>query len=59
MPTSLPPRTPPRKIDTETRALLLASLLLVNVLVLVCHKFYPSLPGYSLAQTSAELQLSP
>jgi len=58
MPTSLPPRAP-RKVDAETRALLVASLLLVNVLVLVCHKFYPPVPGYSLAQTSADLQLSP
>jgi hypothetical protein len=61
MPTVLPPRRPRPYPDLEpqTRALMIASLMLLPVLVLVCHKFYPALPGYSLAATSADIQLSP
>jgi hypothetical protein len=61
MPTELPPRRPRpyANLEPQTRALLFASLMLLSVLVLVCHKFYPVLPGYSLAPTSADLQLSP
>jgi hypothetical protein len=60
MPTILPPRGPRHpKLEPETRALMLASLMLLSVLVLVCHKFYPSLPGYSLAASASDLQLSP
>lgn len=59
MPTTLPPPPEHRKLDPETRALMLASLMLLSVLVLVCHKFYPSLPGYSLAASVNDLQLSP
>jgi hypothetical protein len=33
--------------------------MLLSVLVLVCHKFYPALPGYSLAPTATDIQLSP
>jgi hypothetical protein len=61
MPTNLPPRRsrPYPDLEPQTRALLFASLMLLMVLGLVCHKFYPALPGYSLAPTSADLQLSP
>ena len=61
MPTDLPPRRPRPYSDLEpqTRALLFADLMLLSVLVLLCHKFYPSLPGYSLAPSSIDLQLSP
>jgi hypothetical protein len=61
MPTILPPRRPRPypDLDPKTRALMFASLMLLSVLVLVCHKFYPSLPGYSLAASAADLQLSP
>jgi hypothetical protein len=46
MPTTLPPRPPQPKLEPETLALMLASLMLLFVLALVCHKFYPNLPGY-------------
>lgn len=61
MPTILPPRRPRPypDPDPQTRALMIASLMLLSVFVLVCHNFYPALPGYSLATTSADLQLSP
>jgi hypothetical protein len=61
MPTTLPPRRPRPypDLDPNTRALMFASLMLLSVLVLVCHKFYPSLPGYSLAVSASDLQLSP
>lgn len=60
MPTNLPPRRPQHyNLTLQARALFIASLMLLSVLVLVCHKFYPALPGYSLAPTSADLQLSP
>lgn len=61
MPTVLPPRRPRPypDLDPQTRALMIASLMLLSVLVLVCHKFYPALPGYSLAPTTTDIQLSP
>lgn len=61
MPTRLPPRRPRPypDLEPETRALMIASLMLLSVLVLVCHKFYPALPGYSLAPTVTDIQLSP
>lgn len=61
MPTILPPRRPHPYPDLEpqTIALMFASLMLLSVLALVCHKFYPPLPGYSLAASSSDLQLSP
>ncbi len=61
MPTVLPPRRPRPypDLDPQTRALMIASLMLLSVLVLVCHKFYPALPGYSLAPTATDIQLSP
>jgi hypothetical protein len=46
MPTTLPPRPPHPKVEPETIALMLASLMLLFVLALVFHKFYPSLRGY-------------
>jgi hypothetical protein len=61
MPTTLPPRRPRPypDLEPETLALMLAALLLLSVLVLLCAKFYPGLPGYSLAASAADLQLSP
>ncbi|HVT54890.1 MAG TPA: hypothetical protein VHD34_02410 [Xanthobacteraceae bacterium] len=59
MPTTLPSRPKHRKVEPETLALMFASLMLLSVLGLVCHKFYPSPPGYSLGARASELQLSP
>jgi hypothetical protein len=60
MPTVLPPRRPEYpKLDTESRALFIATILLLGTLTLACNKFYPPLSGYSLAPTSEDLQLSP
>ena len=60
MPTVLPPRRPeyPR-LDAESRTLGIAALLLLAPLTLACDKFFPPLPGYSLAPTVNDLQLSP
>lgn len=59
MPTTLPSRSKHRKVEPETLALMFASLMLLSVLGLVCHKFYPSPPGYSLGARASDLQLSP
>jgi hypothetical protein len=61
MPTGLPERgpEPKRRSDVEIRPLLIASVLLLTVVACICAKFYPPVAGYSLATSTAELQLSP
>jgi hypothetical protein len=59
MPTTLPSQPKHRKVEPETLALMFASVMLVAMLGLVCHKFYPSPPGYSLGARVSDLQLSP
>jgi hypothetical protein len=64
MPTTLLPRrdqTPesPEPADLEFRNLICAAAMLLAVLGLVCEKYYPSTPGYSLAESPNDIQLSP
>ena len=60
MPTSLPQPTPlPPPASHELRAILIAAALLLGVNGLLCCKFLPPWPGYSLAASAQDLQLSP
>lgn len=61
MPTGLPERgpEPKRQSDAEIRPLLIAGVLLLTVVACICARFYPPTPGYSLAISTADLQLSP
>jgi hypothetical protein len=63
MPTELPTR---RKSETEPergsdgfRHLLIAATVALSMLCLIAERAYGPLPGYSLAPTAGELQLSP
>lgn len=65
MPTALPPRqrhpAPKAKSeagDTLVPVLIICTLLFANA-ALYCEKFYPPLPGYALAASPVDLQLSP
>jgi len=67
MPTILPPRQHRpdpqpeenrRDGDLMVPVLIICALLFANG-ALFCEKFYPPLPGYSLASSPAEIQLSP
>ena len=67
MPTNLPPRQRhPAPQPGENRRdgdfmvpmLIICALLFANG-ALFCEKFYPPLPGYSIANSPAEIQLSP
>jgi hypothetical protein len=59
MPTNLPPRHAPEAPDPGYRNVMIAGACLLAVLGLICEKFYPPTPGYSLARSSADIQLSP
>jgi len=59
MPTELPPRRPPETRSSDFRNVMIAGACLLAVLGLVCEKFLPPTPGYSLARSSDAIQLSP
>ena len=63
MPTDLPPfkvhEEPAPQADPASRNSWIATIVAISFLALLCTKLYPPLPGYSLAETPAELQLSP
>lgn len=63
MPTFLPERRPiephPENRDPGFRDVMCAAAVLLMVLGLLCEQRLPPTPGYSLAQTPSELQLSP
>jgi hypothetical protein len=63
MPTSLPPRRPEEAPDGTPdpgfRNVMIAGACLLAVLGLTCEKFYPPTPGYSLARSTDDIQLSP
>jgi hypothetical protein len=61
MPTELPTRrdTASERRDPGFRNLLIAVTLLMSVLGLLCERSFGPTPGYSLAETHGELQLSP
>jgi hypothetical protein len=63
MPTFLPVRSepPPERPEPEPefRNVMVASAMLLLVLGLVCGKYLPPTPGYSLARSSSDIQLSP
>jgi hypothetical protein len=59
MPTDLPPRRPAEEPDPGYRNVMIAGACLLAVLGLVREKFYPAAPGYSLARSSDDIQLSP
>jgi len=59
MPTNLPPRRPAEEPDPGLRNVMIAGACLLGVLGLVCEKFYSPTPGYSLARSSDDIQLSP
>jgi hypothetical protein len=61
MPTLLPRRRtpPPERRDPGIRDVLIAAVLLLATVGLICQKTYPPTPGYSLAASSSDLQLSP
>jgi hypothetical protein len=63
MPTLLPKRRPPEphpeNRDPGFRDLVCAGAFLLMVLGLLCEQRLPPTPGYSLAQTPNEIQLSP
>jgi hypothetical protein len=59
MPTDLPPRRAPETPDPGFRDVMIAGACLLAALGLVCEKFYPPTPGYSLARSIDDIQLSP
>jgi len=59
MPTDLPPRRAEEAPDPGLRNIMIAGACLLGVLGLVCEKFYSPTPGYSLARSSDDIQLSP
>ena len=62
MPTELPPRKeppPPDRGNDGFRHLMIAATVLLSVLCLLVERAYGPLPGYSLAPTAGDLQLSP
>jgi hypothetical protein len=59
MPTDLPSRRKPEAPDPGFRNVLIAGTCLLVVLGLVCEKFLPPTPGYSLARAAGDIQLSP
>jgi hypothetical protein len=62
MPTELPPRRelpPPDRGDEGFRHLMIAATVALSMLGLIVEQAYGPLPGYSLAQTHGDLQLSP
>jgi hypothetical protein len=62
MPTLLPdhhPEPPAPPPDRGLLRLLIASMLLLATVALICQKRLPPTPGYSLAQNTEQLQLSP
>lgn len=63
MPTLLPKRRPvephPENRDSGLRDVIAAGAVLLMVLGLLCEQRLPPTPGYSLAQTPVEIQLSP
>jgi len=59
MPTELPSRRQPEPPHNGVRDVMIAGACLLAVLGLVCEKYLPATPGYSLARSSDDLQLSP
>jgi hypothetical protein len=62
MPTELPSRRelpPPNRGDSGFRDFLIAATVALSMLGLIVERAYGPLPGYSLAQSQGELQLSP
>jgi hypothetical protein len=59
MPTELPPRRRSEPRDKGFRDAMIAGACLLAVLGLVCEKYLPATPGYSLAQSPDQIQLSP
>jgi len=59
MPTELPFRREPDSPDNGLRDVMIGAACLLAVLGLVCQKYLPPTPGYSLAQSIDDIQLSP
>jgi hypothetical protein len=61
MPTPLPSRRtpPPPRRDPGIRDVMIAAVLLLATVGLICQKTFPPTPGYSLAVSISDLQLSP
>jgi len=59
MPTELPSRRKPESSGKGFRAALIAGACLLAVLGLLCEKYLPPTPGYSLARSIGDIQLSP
>ena len=59
MPTDLPLRRKPEAPDKGFRDVMIAGACLLGVLGLVCEKYMPPTPGYSLARSADDIQLSP
>jgi hypothetical protein len=59
LPTDLPSRRKTEPSDNGFRNVMIAGACLLAVLGLVCEKYLPATPGYSLAQSSDQIQLSP
>jgi hypothetical protein len=59
MPTEQPPRRRSEPRDKGFRDAMIAGACLLAVLGLVCEKYLPATPGYSLAQSPDQIQLSP
>ena len=60
MPTTLRPRkAPAERRDPGAFNIVVSLVLLVAVCGLVCAKYLPPTPGYSLNRSIADLQLSP
>jgi hypothetical protein len=59
MPTPLPSRRIPPPRDPGIRDVMIAAVLLLATVGLICQKTFPPTPGYSLAVSISDLQLSP
>ena len=59
MPTELPSRRKPEPPNNGFRDVMIAGACLLAVLGLLCEKYLPPTPGYSLARSIDDIQLSP
>jgi hypothetical protein len=56
---SAPPPDQPGPPEREFRNMMVAAAVLLLALGLVCEKYFPATPGYSLARSVTDIQLSP